>query len=45
MSDAHGVLYLSTDDMFEMQITREGLTRPQMELAAARTSVLNDCFY
>lgn len=45
MFDAHGVLYLSTDDMFEMQITREGLTRPQMELAAARTSVLNDCFY
>ncbi|MFT5204156.1 MAG: hypothetical protein ACI9C1_003563 [Candidatus Aldehydirespiratoraceae bacterium] len=45
MFDLHGVLYLAIDDMFEMQIEREGLTRPQIELAAARTSALNDCFY
>lgn len=45
MFDVHGVLYLSLDEMFEMQIERDGLTRPQIELAAARTSALNDCFY
>jgi len=45
MWDVHGVLYLSLDQMFEMQIEREGLSRPQIELTAARTSTLNDCFY
>ena len=45
MFDVHGVLYLSLDQMFEMQIEREGLSRPQIELIAARTSSLNDCFY
>jgi hypothetical protein len=45
MFDLHGVLYLTMDEMFEMQIERDGLTRPQIELAAARTSALNDCFY
>jgi len=45
MWDVHGVLYLSLDQMFDMQIEREGLSRPQIELTAARTSALNDCFY
>ena len=33
------------EEMFEMQLERDGLTRPQIELVAARTSALNDCFY
>ena len=41
----HGVLYLTLEQMFERQIERDGLTRPQIELAAARTSTLNECFY
>ena len=45
MFDLHGVLYASMEEMFEMQLEREGLTRPQIELVAARTSSLNDCFY
>ncbi|MEM7139814.1 MAG: hypothetical protein AAF548_02205 [Actinomycetota bacterium] len=45
MFDLHGVLYTSLDGMFDMQLVRDGLTRPQIELVAARTSSLNDCFY
>lgn len=45
MFDLHGVLYATMDEMFEMQLERDGLTRPQIELVAARTSALNDCFY
>ncbi len=45
MSDTHGPLYLTMEQMFDLQITRNGMTRPQMELVAARTSMLNDCFY
>lgn len=45
MFDLHRVLYLTLDEMFEMQLTRDGLSRPQIELVAARTSCLNDCFY
>ena len=45
MFDIHGVLYLTIDEMFEMQIERDGLTRPQNELTAARTSTLNECIY
>lgn len=40
----HGVLYLSLDEMAEPTIEKT-LTRAQMELIAARTSLLNDCFY
>ncbi len=45
MFDAHGVLYLSLEEMGDLAIVRDGITRPQMELVAARTSKLNDCFY
>jgi hypothetical protein len=45
MFDVHGVLYATMEQMFEMQLEREGLSRPQIELVAARTSSLNDCFY
>lgn len=42
--DIHGAFYLSLTEMASMDIVKE-LTRPQMELVAARTSLLNDCFY
>jgi hypothetical protein len=45
MFDLHDVLYATMDQMFEMQLEREGLKRPQIELVAARTSRLNECFY
>jgi hypothetical protein len=42
--DLHGPLYLSYEDMalFDYQ---GGLHRTQMELVAARTSAVNECFY
>lgn len=45
MADIHGVLYMPMDQMSEMHIEREGLSRSQIELTAARTSILNDCFH
>lgn len=45
MFDVHGVLYLSLPQMGDLSIVRDGMSRAQMELAAARTSLLNDCFY
>jgi hypothetical protein len=45
MFDLHGVLYLSMVEMGDLAIERDGLGRPQIELVAARTSMLNDCFY
>ena len=42
--DMHGPLYLTYEQMKDLQFTR-GLSRPQMELVAARTSALNECFY
>jgi len=42
--DMHGPLYLTYEQMGDLQFAR-GLSRPQMELVAARTSALNDCFY
>ena len=40
----HGVLYLSLEEMADPTIVK-ALSRAQMELIAARTSLLNDCFY
>lgn len=40
----HGVLYLSLAEMADLEIVKD-LSRAQMELIAARTSLLNDCFY
>jgi hypothetical protein len=42
--DLHGPLYLAYDQMSDLTFER-GLTRAQMELVAARTSVHNECFY
>ncbi len=40
----HAVLYLSLQEMGDPTIEKT-LSRAQMELLAARTSLLNDCFY
>jgi hypothetical protein len=40
----HGPMYLTFEEMSQPTIAR-GLTRPQMELLAARTSAFNECFY
>ncbi len=42
--DMHGPLYLTYDQMHDLEFER-ALSRPQMELVAARTSALNECFY
>ncbi len=44
MTDLHGALYLTLDQMGDPLIRRE-LGRPQMELIASRVSLLNQCFY
>ncbi len=41
----HGPLYLTFEEMSDPAIHKDGLTRPQMELVAARTSARNSCFY
>ena len=45
MFDIHGVLYLSMEQMRNNEIVRNGIPRAQIELTAARTSWLNECFY
>lgn len=44
MMDFHHVLYLSPDQM-QQDGSPRALTRPQLELVGARTSVINECFY
>ncbi|MEM9202188.1 MAG: hypothetical protein AAGC53_11030 [Actinomycetota bacterium] len=45
MFDIHGVLYLSLEQMGSHASERDGMSRAQLELTAARTSFLNECFY
>ncbi len=45
MFDVAGVLYLTLVEMGDLTRVRDDLHRTQMELTAARTSWLNDCFY
>jgi len=40
----HGALYLTYEEMSDPNSGKD-LTRPQMELVAARTSAINECFY
>jgi len=42
--DLHGALYLSYSEMSHLTIDK-GIPRWQLELAAARTSLLNQCFF
>ena len=44
LEEYHGAAYLTFSEMADPAISR-GLTRPQMELVASRTSALNECFY
>lgn len=44
MHDLHSVFYLSVADMADLDADR-GLHRSQMELVAARASLLNECFF
>ena len=44
MLDLHDVFYLSIEAMADLDADR-GLHRTQMELVAARTSLLNECFF
>jgi hypothetical protein len=44
LHDVHGVFYLAVADMADLDADR-GLHRTQMELVAARTSLLNECFF
>jgi hypothetical protein len=50
MEDVHPTLYLAPNagegyTMGNMTVVRDGLSRTQMELIAARTSLVNDCFF
>jgi len=45
LGDLHTVLYLSMFDMGDQALVRDDLSRIQIELVAARTSLLNDCGY
>jgi hypothetical protein len=46
LMEIHGPLYMTPDEMGDPQFNRSpGLHRPQMELVAARTSLINECFY
>lgn len=42
--DLHGVLYMTMEEMGDLEIVRD-LDRAQIEFVAARTSLLNDCFF
>lgn len=44
-AELHGVLYLGYDDMAHQDVFRHGLHRTQMELVAARTSLVNHCHF
>ena len=44
LEDLHGPMYLSYAEMSDPELQR-GLSRAQMELVAARTSAINECFY
>ncbi len=44
LMDLHGVLYLSMAEMGDLEIVKD-LNRCQIELVAARTSLLNECFF
>ena len=43
--DVSSVLYMPLEEMGDPTFVRDGATRAQIELVAARTSYLNDCFY
>jgi hypothetical protein len=44
LHDIHGVFYIPADQILDFDLVLD-LIRPQLELVAARTSMLNECFY
>ncbi len=44
MEDIAAAFYISIEEMADLEIVR-GLQRDQMEVVAARTSLINDCFF
>ncbi len=44
LHDLHCVLYMSLEEMGDLELV-QGLDRAQIEFVAARTSLLNDCFF
>ncbi|MEZ5167554.1 MAG: hypothetical protein R2695_14070 [Acidimicrobiales bacterium] len=45
LSEVMEALYIRFDEIADPGIERDGLSRHQLELVAARTSKLNECFY
>ena len=45
LCDLGAVHYLPNDRVLDPTASQGGLTRPQIELIAAKVSALNDCFY
>jgi len=45
MADIQDTMYMTGDDMADPDFQRDGLHRTQIELVAARTSRINECFY
>jgi hypothetical protein len=45
LDELHGAHYLSYDEMQMMTGLDRSLSRPQLELVAARVSAVNECFY
>lgn len=43
-NDLHDLLYLSMPEMGDLRIVKD-LSRAQLEFVAARTSLINDCFF
>jgi hypothetical protein len=44
LHDIHGVFFITAEEIFDFGLTKD-LIRPQMEIIASRTSMVNDCFY
>lgn len=44
LHDIHGAFFIRADQILDFGLTKD-LIRPQMEIIAARTSMVNDCFY
>lgn len=44
LHDIHGAFFITAEQITEFGLVKD-LIRPQMEIIAARTSMVNDCFY
>jgi hypothetical protein len=44
LHDIHGAFFIRGDQITDFGLVKD-LIRPQMEIIAARTSMVNECFY